>query len=224
MAAADRAAARPGQRDRQRRLPHDARPLPRRFRLGGKIEAAGQADRRPPPRHRGRLLSRRRRLRPARERAHGAGGRRQRVALCRLVVGRAGRRDRVRADRRRCARHADGAHQPRAARLHHLREAGLRLVLVALHRHGRLGHRAGGGLSQGRDPRRGGANASAALRRTSPSTATMPSVPAALRFRFRRSPPTASRPKAPSPATSAPTATARTRRMSRSIPAPVTSR
>ena len=86
------------------------------------------------------------------------------VALCRLVVGRAGRRDRVRADRRRRARHADGAHQPRAARLHHLCEAGLRLLLVALDRDGRLGHRAGGGLSEGRDPRRGGASASAARR------------------------------------------------------------
>ena len=89
------------------------------FRLGGEIEAAGQADRRPPPRHRGRLLSRRRRLGPARERAHGAGGRRHGLALHRLVVGRAGRRDRDGADRRRRARHADGAHQPRAARLHH---------------------------------------------------------------------------------------------------------
>ena len=37
----DRAAARPGQRDRHRRLPPDPRPLPVRFRLGGKIKAAG---------------------------------------------------------------------------------------------------------------------------------------------------------------------------------------
>ena len=34
VAAADRAAARSGQRDRQRRLPHDARPLPRRISAG----------------------------------------------------------------------------------------------------------------------------------------------------------------------------------------------
>ena len=81
-----------------------------RFRLGREGEAAGHADRRPPPRHRGRLLSRRRRLRAARERAHGAGGRRRGLALCRLVVGRAGGRDGVRADRRRRARPADGAH------------------------------------------------------------------------------------------------------------------
>ena len=46
----------------------------------------------------------------------------------------------------------------------------------------------------------------------------------ALRSRCRRSPPTASRPKAPIPATSAPTATARTPPMSRSIPAPAMSR
>ena len=71
-------------------------------------------------------------------------------------------------------------------------EAGLRLLFVALHRHGRLGHRAGGGLLEGRDPRRGG-EASRLRRRTrSPSTATTPSVPAAHRSRSRRSPPTAS--------------------------------
>ena len=52
VGAADRAAARPGQRDRQRRLPADARPLPAGVRLGGESEAAGQADRRPLPRHR----------------------------------------------------------------------------------------------------------------------------------------------------------------------------
>ena len=65
-----------------------------RFRLGGKVEAAGQADRRPLPRHRGRLLSRRRRLRPARERAHGAGGRRHacRSMSARRRSGRASRR------------------------------------------------------------------------------------------------------------------------------------
>ena len=220
----ERAAARPGQRDRHRRLPADARPLPRRLRLGGEIEAAGQADRRPPPRHRGRLLSRRRRLRPARERAHGAGERRHRFALHRLVVGRAGRRDGDGADRRRRARHADGAHQPRAARLDHCREAGLRLVLVALDRDGRLGHRAGRGLSQGRDPRRRRQAPAMRAGRRSPSTATTRSGRTAPRSRCRRSPPTASRPKAPIPATSAPTATARTPPMSRSIPAPAMSR
>ena len=36
----ERAAARPGQRDRHRRLPADARPLPQGFRLGREIEAA----------------------------------------------------------------------------------------------------------------------------------------------------------------------------------------
>ena len=227
MAVADRAAARPGQRDRHRRLPADARPLPARFRLGGEIQAARQAGRRPPPRHRGRLLSRRRRLGPARERPHGAGARRHGLALHRLVVGRAGRRDGDGADRRRRARHADGAHQPRAARLHHLCEAGLRLLFVALDRDGRLGHRAGGGLSQGRDPRRRGqAPAMRAERhhhrRRLNSSGGRPEP--RLGRACPRSPPTAFRPRAPIPATSAPTATARTPPMSRSIPAPAMSR
>ena len=80
--------------------------------------------------------------------------RRYGLALHRIVVGRAGRRDRDGADRRRRARPADGAHQPRAARLDHGGEAGLRLLLVALDRDGRLSHRPGRGPSEGRDPRR----------------------------------------------------------------------
>ena len=91
-------------RDRQRRLSGDARQVPRRVRLGGKIEAAGQAHRRPLSRHRGRLLSRRRRLRPARERAAGGRGRWRGLGLCRLVGARPGHRDDLRADRRRRAR------------------------------------------------------------------------------------------------------------------------
>ncbi len=56
------------------------------------------------------------------------------------------------------------------------------------------------------------------------STATMRSARTARRSRSRRSPPTASRRKAPIPATSALTAMARTPPMSRSIPAPAMSR
>ena len=104
------------------------------------------------------------------------------------------------------------------------REAGLRLVFVALDRDGRLGHRAGGGLSQGRDPRRGGeAPAMRAERnrhRRRQRGRPEPRVGRAVGARRRRH----RRPKAPIPATSAPIATARTPPMSRSIPAPAMSR
>ena len=79
--------------------------------------AARQADRRPLSRPRRQLLHRGRRLRPARERAHGAGERRRGVGLCRLVGGRAGGRDDLRADRGRCAGNADGPHPRRVSRL-----------------------------------------------------------------------------------------------------------
>ena len=59
----------------------------------------------------------------------------------RLVVGRPGRRNGIFADRRRRARTADGAHQQRVPRLDRLRHRRFRLVLVALHRHGRQRHR-----------------------------------------------------------------------------------
>ena len=67
-----RRAAQHQDRDRQRRLPHDARPLPRGDRLVRQGGDAGQAGRRPLPRHRRRLLPRGRRLRPEGERAAGA--------------------------------------------------------------------------------------------------------------------------------------------------------
>ena len=73
---------------------------------------------------------RRRRVRPARERAHGAGDRRHGLGLCRLVGGRAGDRDDLRADRGRCAGDADRPHPRRAARLDHACARGLRLVLA----------------------------------------------------------------------------------------------
>ena len=84
----------------------------------GKAATAGQADRRPLSRHRGRLLHRRRRLR-ARRRARGSSS--KPTARCRVYVGssggRPGARDGVRADRRRCARNADGRDQRRVSRL-----------------------------------------------------------------------------------------------------------
>ena len=71
------------------------------------------------------------------------------------------------------------------------REARLRLLFVALHRHGRLGDRAGGG-PQGCDPRRGGQASAMRAGRRSSSTATTRSGRTALRSRCRRSPPMAS--------------------------------
>ncbi len=118
---ADRAGARHRDRMRQRRLPKNARPLPRRIQVGRAREAKRQARRRALSRHRRRLLSRRRRHRAAGECAAGHRGRRIDIALRRLVVGRPGRRDGVCADRRRRAGNADGAHQPGAARLDRLR-------------------------------------------------------------------------------------------------------
>ena len=56
-----------------------------------------------------------------------------------LVGGRAGRRDRVRADRRRRARNPDGPHQLGASRLDRLCERRLRRLSFALDRDGRLG-------------------------------------------------------------------------------------
>ena len=75
-----------------------------------KIEAAGQADRRPLSRPRHRLLHRGRRRRPEGDGAARDQRRRHDLGVHRLVGGRAGRRDRVRADRRRRARNPDGPH------------------------------------------------------------------------------------------------------------------
>ena len=60
--------------------------------------------------------------------AAGAGVRRRGVGLRRLVGDRAGHRDRVRADRRRCVGSSNGPHPWRHARLDHACEARLRLL------------------------------------------------------------------------------------------------
>ena len=65
--------------------------------------------------------------------------RRHHVGLHGHVVGRAGRRDGVRADRRRRARSADRAHPSRLSRLDRLRERRLRRLPLALDGDGRLG-------------------------------------------------------------------------------------
>ena len=171
-----------------------------------------------------RLLSRRRRLGPARERAHGARARRHGVAStsARRRSGRASRPCSRRSPptRSTCRWRAStacstarpllkqgyGSYRSRSIVM-----GGSAIVQAAA-------------LAQGRDPRRGGASARLRAGRRSPSTATAPSARPRLGRARRRSPPTASRPTAPSPATSAPTATARTPPMSRSIPAPATSR
>ena len=64
---------------------------------------------------------------------------RHHVGLHGHVVGRAGRRDGVRADRRRRARSADRAHPSRLSRLDRLCERRLRRLPLALDRDGRLG-------------------------------------------------------------------------------------
>ena len=91
-------------------------------------------------RHRGRLLSRRRRLRTARERAAGDRGGWCSLGLCRLVGARPGHRDDLRADRRRRAGSSDEPHQRRDARLDHACVARLWLLQLALDGDGRLGH------------------------------------------------------------------------------------
>ena len=73
-----------------------------------------------------------------------------------LVLGRAGRRDRARPDRRRRARSAVGRHPRRLSRLDQLSAGRLRLLQFALDRHGRLGDRGGGSELEGQDSRGGG--------------------------------------------------------------------
>ncbi len=109
---------------RQRRLSGDAgsRCL-KEIELGREVQAAGQADRRPLPRPRRRLLHRGRRRGPketARLEANDDG---TFSVYHGLLGGRAGRRNRVRADRRRRARSADGPHPRGLSRLDRLRRA-----------------------------------------------------------------------------------------------------
>ena len=118
--------------------------------------AAGPADRRPLSWARHRLLHRRRRVGPARERPHRGRARRRRRGLCRLLRGRAGDRDHPGADRRRCAGAAARAH-PHLSRLDHLSGGRLRLLRLALDRDGRLRDRARRNRAPGQVPCRSGA-------------------------------------------------------------------
>ena len=101
---------------RQRRLSRHARALPQGDRLGGKIEARRQADRRALSWAGGRLLHRRGRRRSEGERPHGARAGWRLFGLRRVVGDRPGSRNVIRADRRRRARSPDGPHQRRASR------------------------------------------------------------------------------------------------------------
>ena len=97
------------------------------------------------------------------DRRHGLG-------LCRLVGDRPGTRDGVRADRRRRARDADGAHQGRVPRLDRPSARRLRLLQLALGGDGRLRHRRGGGEAARRNPPRRRRSARLRARTTSRST------------------------------------------------------
>ena len=128
------------------------------IRLGGEIEARRQADRRRLSRPRHRLLHRGRRRRPE---GNARGSRSTTTARSRsiigTIVGRAGRRDDVRADRRRRARNSDRPHPPRLSRLDRLRQRRLRRVSFALDRDGRLGaarcrQQPDGGVARSRRP------------------------------------------------------------------------
>ena len=99
-----RAADRRQGRVRQRRLSaRRSSAASRRFGWAREVEARRQADRRPVSRPRRGLLHRGRRRRPEGDRAARGQRRRHHLGLSRHVVGRAGRRDDLRADRRRRA-------------------------------------------------------------------------------------------------------------------------
>ena len=113
-------AARHRHRDRQRRLPGDARPLPRRVRLGGEVQAAGPAA----------STAAITASRSAATSKAAASGPRENARLVveadgavSVYVGssahRPGHRDDLRADRRRRARPSDEPHPRRDARLDH---------------------------------------------------------------------------------------------------------
>ena len=204
-------------RVRQRRLSRHARPLPAGNQLGGEIEARGQADRRALSRRRAGLLHRGRRRRPEGERAHGARARRRLLGLCRIVRHRPGARDRLRADRGRRARSADGPHPGRLPRHHVLCERRLRRLPLALGRDGRLGDARCGEEPARGDPRRAAKRLGCEPSEVEIIDGSKAVGPGASPSRSRGSPPTASRPKAPSSTRSTPIPMARTPPMSRSI-------
>ena len=146
---------------------------------------------------------------------------RHHVGLHGHVVGRAGRRDGVRADRRRRARGADRAHPSRLSRLDRLCERRLRRLPLALDRDGRLGgarrhQQFHGDLAPGR-------RQAAGLRRVQRHARhRQGDGRRPLAWRFANSP--ASPPRARSSTRSTPTATARTSATSRSMPGSAASR
>ena len=148
---------------RQRRLSRDVRARAQGVQLGGEIEARWQAGRRQVSRAGDLQFRRRRRRRAEGKRAAGGQRRRNHHRVHGLVGGRAGRRDGVRADRRRCAGDADRAHPPRRSRLDHDGERRLWRVSFALDRDGRLGAARRHREIPGGDPRSRARKSSAAM-------------------------------------------------------------
>ena len=199
----------------------DARPRAAGDRLAEDLEAPGQADRRQVSRPRRGLLHRGRRRRPEGERADRDQHGRHHVGLHGHVVGRAGRRDGVRADRRRRARSADRAHPSRLSRLDRLCERRLRRLSLALDGDGRLGgarrhQQFHGDLAPGR-------RQAAGLRRVQRHARHRQGDGRRPLDGARRNSP-ASPPRARSSTRSTPTATARTSATSRSMPGSAASR
>ena len=220
---AHRAADRRQRRIRQRRLPRDARPLPEGVRLGGEVEAAGQADRRQLPRPRRRLLHRGRRGRPE---GNARGSRSTTTARSRSIMGSSSVGQGVETVFAQIA--ADALEMPieRIRHVYHGSTAYVsdgygayhsRSIVMGGSARARRRQQFQGGAARGR--RRSG---SAAPSPTSRSTIDKVSGrrPLAAAAGARR----ASPPKARSSTRSTPTATARTPPMSRSMPAPATSR
>ncbi len=118
-----------------------------------------------------RLLRRGRRRRPEGKRAAGARNRRRVHGLCGIIRGRAGARDRVRPDRRRCAGNPHGADPRRVPRLHVLRQRRLRRLSFALGGDGRLRHPGGRHRPARGDPRLRGPRLGCARPRSCSSTA-----------------------------------------------------
>ena len=108
------------------------------IRLDGEVSAARQADRRPLPWRRARLLHRGRRCRSQGGGTLRARGGRVCAHLYRFDLDRSGARDDHDSDRCRCARTADGLHR-NPARLHDLRAGGLWLLPFSFDGNGRFG-------------------------------------------------------------------------------------
>ena len=168
------------------------------------------------------LLHRGRRGRAEGERAARGQRRRHHLGLHGFVVGRAGRRDHLCADRGRRAGDAGRAHPRCPPRLDGLRQRRLRRLPLALDRDGRLG----GARRRRRSswPRCAKPPASASAAPSPTSRSTIDKVGGGGRSMRAEGIRRARPPRAPSSTRSTPTATARTSRTSRSMRRPARSR